>query len=116
VNGAVVYVPDYYGRYVLVDTFDSKSKLATATILVDSNSCNPNALTVQGAPLYVVCNSESNHGHRREGCGLFHRQQPQRDSLRCAWKSVADGLCQQQTVAGTEVQSWRVRPALSTAM
>ncbi|HEY3638728.1 MAG TPA: hypothetical protein VGK90_11305 [Rhizomicrobium sp.] len=58
VNGAIVWVPDYYGRYVLIDSFDNKGNLATATIPLADKSCNPNALTVQGDFLYVVCNSD----------------------------------------------------------
>jgi hypothetical protein len=58
VNGAVVWVPDYYGQYVLIDTFDSKGGLTAATIPVADKSCSPNALTVQNGSLYVVCNSD----------------------------------------------------------
>ena len=32
VNGAVVWVPDYYGQYVLIDTFDANGKLTAVTI------------------------------------------------------------------------------------
>jgi hypothetical protein len=58
VDGAVVWVPDYYGQYVLIDTFDAKGDLATATIPLADKSCNPNALSVQGGSRYVVCNSD----------------------------------------------------------
>ena len=57
-NGATVWVPDYYGQYVLVDTFDSSGNLTTITIPVADKSCSPNALTVQSGFLYVVCNSD----------------------------------------------------------
>jgi hypothetical protein len=58
VNGAIVWVPDYYGRYILVDTFSSKGKLTTTTIPLSAKSCNPNSVAVQGGLLYVVCNSD----------------------------------------------------------
>jgi hypothetical protein len=58
VNGAVVWVPDYYGGYVLIDTFASDGSLTTSTISLAEESCNPNALTVQAGSLYVVCNSD----------------------------------------------------------
>jgi hypothetical protein len=58
VNGAVVYVPDYFGQYVLIDTFDSKGGLTTATIPLADKSCSPNALTVQSGSLYIVCNGD----------------------------------------------------------
>jgi len=58
VNGAVVWVPDYYGRYVLIDTFDTNGNLTTATIPLGDKSCNPNALSVQAGSLYIVCNSD----------------------------------------------------------
>jgi streptogramin lyase len=58
VNGAVVWVPDYYARYVLIDTFDADGNLSTAKIPVADKACNPNALTVAAGSLYVVCNSD----------------------------------------------------------
>ena len=50
-NGATVWVPDYYGQYVLIDSFDSAGNLTTTTIPVADKSCNPNALTVQSGLL-----------------------------------------------------------------
>lgn len=58
VNGAVVWVPDYFGQYVLIDTFDANGNLTTAKIPVADKSCNPNALSVEAGSLYVVCNSD----------------------------------------------------------
>jgi hypothetical protein len=58
VNGAIVWVPDYYGGYVIVDTFARDGGLTTSTIPVAGKSCNPNAPAIQGGLLYVVCNSD----------------------------------------------------------
>jgi hypothetical protein len=58
VNGAVVWVPDYYGQYVLIDNFDANGNLTTATIPLADKACSPNALSVQAGLLYVVCNSD----------------------------------------------------------
>jgi hypothetical protein len=57
VNGATVWVPDYYGRYILVDTFASDGGLTTNTVPLADKLCNPNAVVVQGGSLYIVCNS-----------------------------------------------------------
>jgi hypothetical protein len=58
VNGATVWVPDYYGGYVSVDSFDKSGHLTVATIPVAAKACNPNAVAVQSGSLYVVCNSD----------------------------------------------------------
>ena len=57
-NGATVWVPDYYGRYVLIYTFASDGSLTTTNVPVAGKSCNPNAVAVQTGSLYVVCNSD----------------------------------------------------------
>jgi hypothetical protein len=57
VNGATVWVPDYYGSDVLIDVFDAGGNLTTSKIQLSAHSCNPNAVTVQNGQVYIVCNS-----------------------------------------------------------
>ena len=60
-NGATIWVPDYYGRFVRIYTFDytvSPATFTTSKIDVAAPNCNPNALTVQDSSLYVVCNGD----------------------------------------------------------
>jgi hypothetical protein len=58
VDGAAVWVPDYYGGYVLLDNFAKDGSLTTSTISLADRSCNPNAVAVQAGLLYIVCNSD----------------------------------------------------------
>jgi hypothetical protein len=58
VNGATVWVPDYYGGYVLINTFASDGALTTREIPLSAMSCNPNAVAVRTGLLYIVCNSD----------------------------------------------------------
>jgi hypothetical protein len=58
VNGATVWVPDYYGRSVIVYTYTNPDTLASTKLSVAARSCNPNAVAVQTGLLYVVCNSD----------------------------------------------------------
>ncbi len=60
-KGATIWVPDYYGGFVRIYTFDYTVNPATFTstkIDVAARNCNPNALTVQDGSLYVVCNGD----------------------------------------------------------
>jgi hypothetical protein len=60
-NHVTIWIPEYYGGRVYVDTFDYTVKPAKFTqkiIGVQSRHCNPNSVTVGGANLYVVCNRD----------------------------------------------------------
>ncbi len=58
VNGATIWVPDYYGGYVLIYDFAQNGSFTTRTIPVAGKSCSPNAVTIEAGSLYVVCNSD----------------------------------------------------------
>ncbi|MEI9929579.1 MAG: hypothetical protein WDM89_03155 [Rhizomicrobium sp.] len=57
-DGATVWVPDYYGGYVLIDNFDSKGKLTSKKLSLSGHTCNPNSVAVQSGQLYIVCNGD----------------------------------------------------------
>ena len=57
-TSATVWVPDYYGRYVTVNTLTDPSTIASTKIALSSRSCNPNSVAVENGDLYVVCNSD----------------------------------------------------------
>ena len=60
-NHARIWIPEYYGGVVYADTFDytvTPAKLTRKAISVKARHCNPNSVTVAGANLYVVCNSD----------------------------------------------------------
>ena len=58
VKGATVWVPDYYGGYLLIDDFNAKGKLSSKKLSLSSHACNPNAVTVQKGQIYIVCNGD----------------------------------------------------------
>lgn len=60
-NHVTIWIPEYYGSRIYVDTFDYTVKPAKFTqkiIGVKPRHCNPNSVTVNGGNLYVVCNSD----------------------------------------------------------
>jgi hypothetical protein len=60
-NHVTIWIPEYYGGRVYVDAFDytvAPAKFTQKIINVKPKHCNPNSVTVGGANLYVVCNSD----------------------------------------------------------
>jgi len=57
-DGATVWVPDYYGGYVLIDDFDNKGTLTSTKLSFAGHPCNPNSVAVQSGEIYIVCNGD----------------------------------------------------------
>ena len=58
---AKIWIPEYYGGAVYVQTFDytvTPAKFTQKVLNLAPRQCNPNSVTISGNNLYVICNSD----------------------------------------------------------